>query len=218
MRVERILVAGLAAALASAAGAASVDVSFFNVTNTASPNIAGQLKLTVADVAGQPNKVDFILKNFATVASSIQEFYFDTGGINNIFASGAIQAQNGSSFTFGSANPGSLPGGNTLTPAFETTPGLLGDAGSGGPTAGLDAVADSLTVRLTLAAGKTFNDVLLGLASNPSAAGSIRVGLHVISIGGGGSDSFATVVVPLPSAALAGMSGMAMVGFVRRRR
>jgi len=208
--------------VASSAFAASTNLSFNRITSNGNVNVATQLKLTVSDVVGQSNKVDFLFKNFVGVESSIKEVYFDAGSAGSTFSSGIIQNQLGSNFVWGSGSPGSLPGGNALTPAFETTLNLLADSGNGGPSTGIDTSSDSLTVRMTLPSGKTYNDVVAGLLANPAAANSIRVGLHVISIGtAGGSDSYVSMlIVPLPAAAWAGMSCLAAVigaGVVRTR-
>ncbi len=224
MRVQSSAFAALAAvAVSSIASAASINLSFANITNNGNQNIGSQLKLTVSDVVGQPTKVDFTLKNSVGIASSIKEVYFDAGAIGTNFVSGLIQSQSGASFVWGSGSPGELPGGNNLTPAFETSMNLLADSGNGGPATGLDQAADSLVIRVTLAAGKSYNDIVNGLLANPAQANSIRLGLHVISIGtAGGSDSYVSnaLTVPLPPAAWAGMSCLVAVigaGVVRNR-
>ncbi len=202
---------------------APVDVSFVNISNNGNAGLSNQLKLTVSDVAGDSTKVDFLFKNLVGISSSIKEVYFDAGSIGSVFSGGAIHSQGGANFAWGSGSPGNLPGGNSLTPAFETTINLLADSGSGGPTTGLNQAADWLTVRLTLAGGKTFNDVVNGLLANPSAAHSVRVGLHVISIGStGGSDSYVSnlTVIPLPPAAWTGLGCLVAViggGLIRSR-
>lgn len=207
--------------------AASVDVGFFNITNNGNGDIASQLKLTVSDVAGDPASIDFLFKNVVGTASSIKEIYFDAGTVGTMFTSGSIQGQVGANFQWGSANPGELPGASTMIPPFHTTLALLTDSGNGGPSTGLDLASDSLTVRLKLAAGKTYSDVTAGLLSvAPGQTGSIRVGMHIISIGTvGGSDSYvsggggAPLAVPLPSAAWLGVTSMGgLFAFQKRRR
>jgi len=219
-----MLAVSTAALVASHAGAAFVDLSFSNITNNGNTDVGGQLKVTVSDVAGQSNKVDFLFKNFVGISSSIKEVYFDAGGSGSTFASGVIQSQTGANFVWGSGSPGNLPGGNSLTPAFETTLNLLADSGNGGPTTGINLASDSLVVRMTMAGGKTFSDVVDGLLAAPNAVNSIRIGMHVISIGTvGGSDSYVSnlLVVPLPPAAWGGLGCLATViaaGVARSRR
>lgn len=213
------------AALAISAGAfgGTTNLSFSNITGNAGQDIASQLKVSLSDVAGDATKVDVVFRNMVGVASSIKEVYFDAGPAGSIFSAGLIQSQTGASFVWGSGSPGNLPGGNSLTPAFETSLSLLAGSGNGGPTTGLDAASDSLTVRLTLASGKTYADVLNGVLADASASNSIRVGMHVTSIGASGkSDSYVSnlLIVPLPPAAWAGLAcltGVIGAGLVRSR-
>ncbi len=230
MAISRVVLTALVSAgLAGTTLAATVDVNFFNITNNGNQGIAPQLKLAVSDVAGDPTSVDFVFRNLVGIASSIKEVYFDAGAAGSIFTSGLIQAQSGASFQWGSASPQELPGANNISPAFQTTLSLLTDSGNGGPSTGLDVATDSLTVRLSLASGKSYADIVAGLLTIPAGqAGSVRVGMHITSIGTvGGSDSYVSggggnaESVPLPPAAWAGLSSLAGLfgaSVIRRRR
>lgn len=215
---------GMASALvvASSALADSVNVSFDRFTSNASENVEAQFNVEVKTVSGSSmlgglSFVDFIFTNTAVISSSISEVYFDNGVVSSLFTSGAIESQVGTSFVFGSANPGELPSGNTLTPAFETTLAFLADA-QGNPSLGVDTPTDALTLRFALVSLKSFSDVASALDD-----GSLRIGLHVRSIGANGqSDSFVNggppPIVPLPGPGAMGAAGLLTVFGARRRR
>src|SRR5262249_39825197 len=155
---------------------------FFRVEpHNASVNPAGQFHCLVSDVAGHSDQVTFRFTNNVGVASSIMEVYYDDGPMLGI----AALAQQGCSFVGGSANPGSLPGGNNLTPPFNATQSFSADAGSGGPTEGIDTNTDFLEMKFNLINGNTYNNIVAALQS-----GALRIGMHVINIGNGASDSF----------------------------
>jgi len=202
------------AAITSIASAASMDYSFFNITNNGGADLSGQLNLNVA-TTGDASMVDFTFTNNVGIISSVAEVYFDDGNPAGSLFSAFILAQGDSNFVYGAANPGDLPGGNALDPDFEVSAGFLADHGTGGPTTGLDTAADFLTIRATLVSGMTYNDVIARLASS-----DLRVGLHIISIANGGandSDSYVNVpFIPLPTTAAMGLVGM--VGLASRRR
>ncbi len=204
------------AAITSIASAASMDYSFFNITNNGGADLSGQLNLNVA-TTGDASMVDFTFTNNVGIISSVAEVYFDDGNPAGSLFSAFILAQGDSTFVYGAASPGDLPGGNALADPFVVSAGFLADHNSGGPTTGLDTAADFLTIRATLQAGMDYADVLSRFAS-----GDLRVGLHIISIDPqGGSDSYVTggdppPIIPLPTTAAMGIVGM--VGLASRRR
>jgi hypothetical protein len=215
----KICTSALAAAVglgcvAGAASASSIDLSFSRVEpHNAAVNPASQFHCTISDVAGHSDQVTFSFSNAVGIASSIMEIYFDDRGSNLLNI--ANLTQQGASFASGSS-PGNLPGGQNLGPAFNSDFSV--DAGSGGPTEGLNAAADYLTLKFDLPSGKTYSSVVSAIQT-----GALRVGMHVISIGTGGqSDSFVDGpgVVPLPPAAMTGgvlLAGLAGAAGVRRR-
>jgi hypothetical protein len=151
------------------------------------------------------------------IASSISEIYYDDRAPLQLLTLQAPLTQVGCNFTPGGANPGNLPGGNVLSPAFNAIQSFSADA-QGNPSEGIDTAADSLTMTFTLQGGASFATV-----ANAITNGTLRIGLHVRAIGTqGGSDSFVNGnFVPVPPAAMAGgalMAGLLGIGAIRRRR
>lgn len=210
-----ILVGGCACLLGGPAVGDTIDVGFDRITSNASENVEDQFRLRIESVAGDSSVVDFTFTNDVGIESSISEIYIDNGPAGEILSSGSIFDQSGSSFSWGSASPPDLPGGNALSDPFDVTPGLLGDA-QGNPNNGINAAGEFLTVRLTFQSGKSFSDIMTALLD-----GSLRIGMHVRAIGvDGESDSFVNeppVVVPLPTAFAGGLAGLGILGTRRRR-
>lgn len=215
MRAMVVGVAALAGTAASAFGT-TVNFGFTRITANASQNVASQFNVAVSDVAGQPTQVTFKFTNAVGIACSISEIYYDDRNPLQLLTLNATLVQVGCSFTGGGANPGNLPGGNTLTPAFNANQSFSADA-VGNPSVGIDTAADSLTMQFTLQPGATFASVI-----NAMNVGTLRLGLHVRAIGTQGeSDGFVTgggPVIPLPAAAWMGLAGLAGIAIVRRRR
>lgn len=207
--------------------------------------LAGQLKILVADEAvdlqseygidfNGPDSVaapgagqlNFIFVNLGAIASSIADVYFDDGTLLGI---ASLTSSSGVSFSQGGAPP-NLPGGNSITPKFDTTAGFLADSDSPVAPNGVNP-GEWLSVTFNLLGGQDFDDVVnalnLGYA-NGAQIGALRIGLHVQSIGPGGeSDSFINTpddesddqMVPEPtSLALLASGALGAVVIGRRRR
>jgi hypothetical protein len=146
--------------------------------------------------------------------SSITDVYFDDGsllGIANIF--------NGSGVSFSNpAVPGNLPGGNSIEPPFETTDGFSADSDTPVQPMGVNP-GESVGILFNLQPGKDFEDVLAAIYQgfdDPLAAESLRIGLHIQSIGPeSGSDSF--IMTPVPGAVILGLLGLSIAGIKLRK-
>lgn len=148
------------------------------------------------------------------LASSITDVYFDDGsllGIANIF--------NGSGVSFSNpAVPGNLPGGNSIEPPFETTDGFSADSDTPVQPMGVNP-GESVGILFNLQPGKDFGDVLAAIYQgfdDPLAAESLRIGMHIQSIGPeSGSDSF--IMTPVPGAVILGLLGLSIAGIKLRK-
>ncbi|MBL9032962.1 MAG: hypothetical protein JNM80_14795 [Phycisphaerae bacterium] len=216
MRTVHLLACGVGLALSASAMGAPVDIGFARVTPANAPqNPAAQFKAVLSEVSS--SVVRFRFTNTAVIYCSISEIYYDNRNSAPLSSLMTPLNQFGATFTGGGANPGNLPGGQNLSPAFSATAVFSADA-QGNPANGLDTAADWLEMDFVLGAGKTFNSVVDAIAN-----GDLRIGLHVRAIGtSGDSDSFVNGnppnVIPLPPAALAGLAGLAGVAVLRRRR
>lgn len=205
IRVALPVLAGLA--LAAPVLAAPVPITFTRITNNSPTDVASQF-LAVAD-EGAGGTVTFTFTNTAVIPSNIANIYFDD---DNLLSFNQFVTQTGTSFSQG-GSPGNVPGGNSISPAFDATTALNVSADPGPPANGIDTATDVLTVRYNLLGGATFADLTDALNS-----GDLRLGLHVRSIGEEGeSDSFVSgVIIPLPTTA--GLAGLGLAGLALRRR
>jgi PEP-CTERM motif len=171
-----------------------------------------QLSVEVVDIGGDQVRFDFM--NIGSIESSITDVYFDDGTLLGIAtlvdADEGIGGDPGVDFSVGGAPP-DLPAGNSITPAFETTAGFLADSDSPSvPTTGVNP-GETLGVIFDLVFPGSFADILAELAN-----GDLRVGIHLQSIDGGGSESFVNLPIPEPGTAL--LMGMGLTSLATRRR
>lgn len=210
MRIRPAVMGALCAlgAVVGSAEAAITTYSFACVTNTTAANaLAGSAQLWV-DVEDTPNpqQVSFTFRNTGPLPCSITDVYFDDGtllGISSIVNSAGVDIAQG-------ASPPDLPGGNLLSPAFQTTAGFAADSN---PPAQPNGVNPGEWVRITfsLINGQTYADTISALNT---PGDHLRIGIHVQGFANGGSESFVNNV-PGPGV-------LALVGLVpvvaRRRR
>jgi hypothetical protein len=200
-----------------------VTLSFFRITSNApgSSDAAGQLFVdvwsatganssafsafygspTVSPVNIAPADVLFVVRNTATIASSVTRVYFDDGtilGLNRVFDKDNLPNLRGNvDYSAGTSPPGSndLPGGNAV--GFETTAGFLAKSDPAVSHNGVNDNSDLLGISFSLINGQTYADTIASLID-----GSLRVGLHVQGLPGGYSDSFVnnppSSVIPEP--------------------
>lgn len=205
-----------AAAVALAGGisigaqnAQAVPFGFHALTDNSPIDLSGQLLVDVLDAGG--GQVSFEFQNLGPLESSIAGIYFHD--MNGDIDPPLIIADSspGVSFSLG-ATPPDLPGGDNADPDFETTTGLLMDADDQGgksnnginPGEWLLVLADAFT---------DFDGIIASLIS-----GDLRIGLHVVGLSDGASDSYMNnpTPVPLPAGLLLFLSGLAGIGFLGR--
>ena len=192
--------------------------SFDNITNNnVGDAVIGEAQLFV-EVTAVGSQVLFTFTNTGPSASSICDVYFDDGVLLSI--AGLIDADDpfpgsgdsGVDFTQ-LASPPDLSGGNNASPPFVTTIGFSADSDSPVQPLGVNP-GESLGILFTLQGGKVYSEVLDDLED-----GTLRIGIHVQGFDSGGSESFVNNgVTPAPSAILLGGIGVALVGWLRRRR
>jgi hypothetical protein len=201
------------------------------ITNSAPQScVDGESQLRMSVAQGTGNSVDFTFTNLSSLESSVTEIYFDDGTLLAL----ATVTDSGPGVLFsqiGSGSPGNLPGGNSITPKFETTAGFVIDTGSGGNTRGVENKLDGdvqefVTINFTLQPGRNYNDTLTALTGPLGDGLDLRVGLHVRGFnlpGGYGSsvsESFVNLSSPIPETdglLLIG-AGLLALGWTRSRR
>lgn len=189
-------------------------------SNNGNPDISSQLWVDVID-PGTAGSVDFKFYNLVGTASSITDVYFDDG---TLLSMGAITSSAGVSFS-APANPGDLPGGNTI--GFVTTAGFSADSDSPVMSNGVNAASEWLNINFTLQNNPVtgnplaWADVMAALQS-----GDLKIGMHVQSIDGDGSDAYVNgppggappPTVPEPGTLLLLGIGLIGVGAVARKK
>jgi hypothetical protein len=213
------------------AQATFIDYGFQRITSNNAENVAGQFRLRIYDATQANaafgglgltgNQVLFTYTNTAAIASNITEIYVDDGTIGSL---SSLHNSLGGFTNFNPApplNPGNLPSGNNVDPDFVATEAFSADTASGPPANGINEAADILGIVYNTSGGLTGVD-------DDIADGSIRVGLHVRSIGAAAeSDSFIntggpTIIedpIPEPSTIiLLGFGLLSLVGITVRRK
>lgn len=210
----------LSAALLTSSLARATTLDFFCITNNNAANCAtgeAQLSVDVLDIGG--DQVLFNITNSGPVEEAIvRQFYFDGDGTLLGIAS-LIDADDGTGgdagvdFSLG-ASPPDLPGGNSISPRFDVTPGFLGDADTPQPNNKGISAGETLGIIFDLQSGMSYADVIDDLTT-----GALRIGLHVQAFESGGSESFVNNPVPVPAAVwLFGSGLLGLIGIARRRK
>lgn len=186
----------------SGVAASAATITFSQITSNGTESPAGQLTAEVSDSGGQ---VLFKFVNAAgggSIASRISEVYWDDdlGLLSNGPVVDGSNTSAGVVLTSIPASPANVPAGNTV--------GFNADFSAGRVMAAANGV-DPGEMAAFLFDGDT-TSVLAALA-----AGDMRLGMHVISIGAGGqSESF--VGHPEPSSAV--LLAAASLAVASRRR
>ncbi|MDI9432745.1 MAG: hypothetical protein QM570_13600 [Planctomycetota bacterium] len=184
--------------------------TFYSITNNNPTDVAigeAQLSVEVSDPGSE--QVLFTFHNAGPEASSIARIYFDDFALGLFEGIGGIEDGPGVRFGPGSSPP-NLPGGNDMSPSFQTTAGLRAAAVAPAPHNGVNP-DEWVGILLDLREDFGFDDVIAGIHT-----AKLRIGLHVIGFSGGGSESF--VIVPAPAAGLLALLGLGTAGVTLRRR
>jgi len=163
------------------------------------------LDLYVEVSNGEAGQVDFIIYNESLVESSIVRIYFDD---NSLLGVAGIIGEDGTSFGQ-PATPGSLPGGNALEPPFVAVEEISFEGDSPSPHLGVNP-GEWLQITFDLKSGGTFGEVIDKLDT-----ATLRLGVHVIALPDGSSESAVTVTVPEPATVC--LLGLGSLVLLRKR-
>ncbi|HUW20966.1 MAG TPA: PEP-CTERM sorting domain-containing protein [Sedimentisphaerales bacterium] len=178
-------------------------------TNNGGYSNSPDLDMYVA-VSDQSGAVDFTFYNESLINSSVSRIYFDDGSLLGIAA-----VTNGPGTSFSQlATPGDLAGGGLLKPPFVTSQEFCMDGDPPAYHNGVNPVQPGnplewVRVTFDLADGATLSAVIDQLNS-----GALRIGVHIIGLPDGSSESGVTVAEPVTIALL----GLGTFALVRRRR
>ncbi len=175
--------------------------NFFRITNNSQYDVGNQLYVEVWEMGAQ---VMFKFGNNVGISSSITDIYFDDGNLLSIYS---ISYSTGVKFS-SPATPNELPGGNSITPSFETN--FSADSDSPVPDNGVNASTEWVAITFNLINGGTPAGTLAALRD-----GSLRIGLHIQALPDGQSDSYINKV-PEPGILILLGIGMMGVGIASR--
>ena len=161
------------------------------------------------DVWDGTGVVNFTFYNNSSLQSSVARIYFDDGsllGIDEITNSKGYTAFNTT------ASPGVLPGGEDLVPPFVANREFTIGSQNPPPWKGVndgDILNEWVTIRFNLINGGDLYGVIDELES-----GTLRIGLHVIDLPEGYSES--AILIPEPATIM--LLGLGALVLLRKRR
>ncbi len=183
----------------------ATTLNFLQITNNGSKeDISTQLVASVEK--GETNNVLISFENKVGIPSVVGTIYIQDN--KNMFNDKFNIINTGVTYKKGTTPP-VLPGDNDVN--FENSFGVT--AKNLKPKNGLSDIGDMVTLNLKLSEAFDYYDVLKALET-----GDLRFDMHVISIGElYKSESFVTSPVPLPATVWLMMSGLGLLGWVKKR-
>lgn len=200
------IVAGMVCVLNAQATLDTQTYSFHNIThNDAADASVGEAQLSVQIFDRGTNRVGFKFSNEGLDGCVITEIYFQGGSILGF--SSIDESLPGVEFDeVGSTSPRNLPGGMSIMPQFTATTELSIASLNPGPHWGVGP-GEWVEVVYSLQPGKIYADIIQELNH-----ADLRIGIHVQSFAGGGSESFINDV-PEPGS----MAMLILGGFLLRK-
>jgi hypothetical protein len=174
------------------------------ITNNGIYYNSGDFDIYVEVTNEETGQVDFTFYNESLFNSSIARIYFSENSLLDV--AGIIEGD-GTSFNQ-PATPGSLPGGRALEPSFVAIEEFSFSGGSPKPKNGINP-GEWVQITFDLTSGGTFGEVIDKL--NTAA---FRLGVHVIALPDGSSESAVTV----PEPATICLLGLGSLTLLRKRR
>lgn len=206
----------LACGMMASGASAAATVGFTSITNNDLYDAAiGEAQFTIEVKDAGPGSVEFLFTNVGPDASSMVQIYW--GDVTNVLGSldSWSSTTGGVDFTdLSAARPGNLPGpsAQSFIDDFSVQPDGKNRKTRNGVGAGED-------VSFFFSTNKSYGDVIDALVS-----GDLKVGVHAKGFSSGGSESYTTsggalalTGAPTPTAALAGLAMLGVVGIRRRR-
>lgn len=200
---------------------AQIETFSFDIFTSNSPYADDPGWDLYVDVWDGVGVVNFTFYNNSSLQSSAARIYFDDGSLL-----GVDEITNSIGYTeFDKAlTPGDLPGGSLLAPPFVADREFTIGSEAPPPWKGVnngDIVNEWVTVRFNLINGGTLDDVVAELwrgidvmnGIDPGGLPYLRVGMHIIDLPGGYSES---AVIPEPATVL--MFGLGALVILRKRR
>lgn len=175
----------LAAMLFAAPQASAIGYGFVKLATNTENNADVSSQLSVS-VTTDTDYVFFQFFNNVGTASTIAQIYFDSGALGALVITDSDGSGTDVEYS-PEASPPDLPGGNNADPDFVAT--VASNASADAPAAhnGVNAAGEWVTLRFGLGSFASGESVQTALGN-----GDLRIGLHVIAIGGdnGGSDVY----------------------------
>ena len=160
------------------------------------------------ELVDRESHVDFTFHNESLIDSSIARIYFDGSSFL-----GTADIIEGPGTSFGqSTTPANLPAGNLLEPVFVTTHELSMDSDPPVPKNGINP-GEWVMATFDLINGGTFLNVVDGLNT-----GALRIGVHLIGLPDGSSESAITAATPAPEPTTLFLLGLGALALLRKRR